>query len=179
MTTFTPAEPLAGRIDQGGRSKAYRPLGLDDRRAAFAAGLAAFERGAFFEAHEVLEPAWMGTADLTERELHQGLIKLAAAYVHAVRGNRAGVVKNLAGARARLAIAIADPIGLAAVLDSLGAGGAGGAAIEELPAAIDERLAALDAADALDAGAGAAGLLGLVPPPRIGRQRGRTMEDRA
>ena len=44
----------------------------------------------------------MGTADMAERELLQGLIKLAAAYVHAVRGNAAGIRKNLEGARARL-----------------------------------------------------------------------------
>ena len=41
----------------------------------------------------------MGTDDLAERGLHQGLIKVAAAYVHAVRGNPAGIAKNLAGAR--------------------------------------------------------------------------------
>jgi hypothetical protein len=45
----------------------------------------------------------MGTDDLPERELLQGLIKLAAAHVHGVRGNPAGVVKNLIGARERLA----------------------------------------------------------------------------
>jgi predicted metal-dependent hydrolase len=47
----------------------------------------------------------MGSDDLPERELLQGLIKLAAAHVHAVRGNPAGVVKNLEGARERLAAA--------------------------------------------------------------------------
>ena len=47
----------------------------------------------------------MGTDDLPERELLQGLIKLAAAHVHGVRGNAAGVVKNLVGARERLAVA--------------------------------------------------------------------------
>jgi predicted metal-dependent hydrolase len=44
----------------------------------------------------------MGTLDLAERELLQGLIKLAAAFVHAARGNPAGVAKNLRGARDRL-----------------------------------------------------------------------------
>jgi predicted metal-dependent hydrolase len=94
-----------GTIVQGGRAKAYRPLSDAKRRAALRAGLAAYRRGDFFEAHELLEPAWMGTADLGERESHQGLIKLAAAFVHAVRGNQAGVTKNLTGARARLAAA--------------------------------------------------------------------------
>jgi hypothetical protein len=44
----------------------------------------------------------MGTRDLGERELLQALIKLAAAFVHAARGNPAGVAKNLRGARERL-----------------------------------------------------------------------------
>jgi len=44
----------------------------------------------------------MGTSDLAERELLQGVIKLAAAFVHAARGNAAGVAKNLRGARDRL-----------------------------------------------------------------------------
>ena len=91
------------RIRQGEREKAYRPLPLDTRRAAFAAGLAAYDRGDYFAAHEALEPAWMGSDDLEERALHQGLIKLAAAYVHAVRHNPAGIAKNLTGARLHLA----------------------------------------------------------------------------
>ena len=60
------------------------------RATAFAEGLDAYDRGDFFEAHELLEPAWMGTDDPAERALLQGLIKLAAAYVHDVRGNPAG-----------------------------------------------------------------------------------------
>jgi hypothetical protein len=93
------------RIRQGDRDKAYRPLDLETRQAAFEHGLAAYARGDFFAAHEALEPAWMGTDDLDERALHQGLIKVAAAYVHAVRGNPAGIAKNLAGARRHLALA--------------------------------------------------------------------------
>jgi predicted metal-dependent hydrolase len=91
------------RIRQGDREKAYRPLALDVRREAFAEGLAAYDGGDFFAAHEALEPAWMGSDDLEERALHQGLIKVAAAYVHAVRHNPAGIAKNLAGARLHLA----------------------------------------------------------------------------
>ncbi len=44
----------------------------------------------------------MGTDVPADRALLQGLIKLAAAYVHDVRGNPAGIVRNLEGARARL-----------------------------------------------------------------------------
>jgi hypothetical protein len=118
---------------QNGRPKAYRPIPAADRRAAFEAALAAYGRGDYFEAHELLEPAWMGTDDLAERELYQGLIKLAAAFVHGVRGNPRGIAKNLEGARARLAAALA-------------AGSApGGIDLVALVADIDERLADLTA----------------------------------
>lgn len=93
-------------IGSDGRAKAYRPLPESDRAAALAAGLAAYEQGDFFAAHEHFEPAWMGTDDAVERAWLQGLIKLAAAYVHAVRGNPAGIAKNLEGARIRLAEAM-------------------------------------------------------------------------
>ena len=114
---------------QGGRPKAYRPLPPIERRMAFEAGVAAYARGDFFEAHELLEPAWMGSPDEAEREFLQGLIKLAAAYVHSVRGNPLGMAKNLRGARSRLAAAGPYP----AEID-----------VAALLAAIDERLAALD-----------------------------------
>lgn len=96
------AAPPSGRIVRDGRAKAYRPLPERERAAALEAGLSAYARGDFFLAHELLEPAWMGAADPAERDLYQGLIKLAAAFVHVCRGNPTGVVKNLAGARARL-----------------------------------------------------------------------------
>jgi hypothetical protein len=94
--------PSGTIIGSDGRAKAYRPLPAATRAAAVKEGLAAYEGGDFFEAHELLEPAWMGTDDPAERAVLQGLIKLAAAYVHDVRGNPAGIRKNLDGARARL-----------------------------------------------------------------------------
>lgn len=107
-----------GTILQAGRRKAYRPLPDDERRAALAAALDAWDRGDWFEVHELLEPAWMGAHDLGERLTLQALIKLAAAFVHHARGNPAGLRTNLLGARARLAEAAAheaevDPITLA------------------------------------------------------------------
>jgi predicted metal-dependent hydrolase len=89
-------------VIQAGRAKAYRPIPEADRQAALRDGLAAYDRGDWFLAHELLEPAWMGTKDLAERELLQGLIKLAAAFVHGARSNPAGVAKNLRGARERI-----------------------------------------------------------------------------
>jgi len=94
--------PASRVIQADGRSKAYRPLPRADRAMAVREGLEAYDRGDFFLAHELLEPAWMGTDDLAERALIQGLIKLAAADVHGVRGNPAGVARNLEGALERL-----------------------------------------------------------------------------
>ena len=118
-------------VGADGRAKAYRPLPPDERIAALTAGLEAYEAGDFFEAHELMEPAWMGTADLAERSLIQGLIKVAAADVHAVRGNPAGVRRNLEGARDRLASGVdgtitgveVDVAGLLAAIDARLAGG--------------------------------------------------------
>jgi len=131
-----------------GRRKAYRPLAVADRRTAVEAGLGAYERGDWFLAHELLEPAWMGSDDPAERALDSGLIKLAAAGVHAVRGNPDGVRKNLIGARERLASVRSaantlDPDATAARID-----------IGGLVAAIDARLEP-----------DAAALLCAAPPP--------------
>jgi hypothetical protein len=131
-TEATAAAP--GTILQGGRAKAYRPLPEADRLAAYQRGLAAYERGDFFEAHEILEPAWMGTADIGERELYQGLIKVAAGFVHSVRGNPAGIARNLEGARSLLA-------------GARSAGVDGGLDLDDLIDAIDDRLARLAAGE--------------------------------
>lgn len=128
-----------------GRAKAHRPLSQEVRTAAVERGLAAYGRGAWYLAHEELEPAWMGTDDPAERALLSGLIKLAAAYVHAARGNPLGVRTNLRGARERLATAAAT--------DAAGAAtGAAGAAVAiewiDLPTllvGVDDRLARIEA----------------------------------
>jgi hypothetical protein len=74
----------------------------------------------------------MGSEDLAERDLVQGLIKLAAAYVHQVRGNPLGVTKNLRGARDRLEAArdAEQALPELAAID-----------VAALEAAIDDRLA--------------------------------------
>jgi iron complex transport system ATP-binding protein len=168
-----PSEPEAGLVGAGGgrgglvrdpdgRMKAFRPLPPADRLAALSRALRAYAEGDFFDAHEILEPAWMGTDDQAERALYQGLIKLAAAGVHAVRGNPEGARRNLLGSDARLA----------RVPDT--AAGALGDAL----AMVDLRtarawaraaLAALDAAPG-DGGRAVARLLALGPAPvrRVG-----------
>ena len=121
-------------LDADGRAKAYRPLAQRDRTAAVVAGLQAYAADDFFEAHELMEPAWMGTDDAAERDLIQGLIKLAAADVHGVRGNPRGVARNLEGARDRLR-RVPDGDAVAALRFDL----------PELIAALDRRLADLAA----------------------------------
>ena len=145
--------PIArpGTVLQGGRAKAYRPLPAETRRLAYDRALEAYDRGDFFLTHELLEPAWMGTADPAERALHQGLIKLAAAFVHGVRGNPKGIARNLAGARERLAEAVGTPAAAGSGLD-----------VAALLDAIDERLARL-AANPTDASIDAPNL------PRVAR----------
>ena len=152
------ADRARATVMQGDRAKAYRPIPPDLRREALEDGLAAFQRGEFFLAHELLEPAWMGTSNLAERALYQGLIKLAAGYVHALRGNPIGVGRNLRGARELLEtsqrldpeMAVAARIDLPALLEG-----------------VDDRLAAVAAiADGLSTGRGP--LIDLLPPaPKI------------
>jgi predicted metal-dependent hydrolase len=139
---------------QGDRRKAYRPIPPDRRRDALDEALAALDRGDFFLAHELLEPAWMGTSIQAERALYQGLIKIAAGYVHAVRGNPIGVARNLHGARQFLATSERlDPeVARAAGID-----------LTVLLAMIDVRLVAVaTAVDDLARGRGP--LIDLLPP---------------
>jgi hypothetical protein len=146
--TTAAATPPPATILQGGRPKAYRPLPDRSRLKALRSGLAAYRRGDFFEAHELLEPAWMGAADPVERDYHQGLIKLAAAYVHAVRGNPLGMTKNLRGARARLAAADAGggPSIVRTARPELDLD------LDVLVASIDDRLARLERGESLRPG---------------------------
>jgi len=125
-------------VGSDGRAKAYRPIPEADRAAAIRAGLAAYAEGDFFIAHEHLEPAWMGTDDPVERAWLQGLIKLAAAYVHGVRGNPAGITRNLEGARVRLAEAVSHA-------PAVGVPDGSRLDLAALVVAIDERLADLAA----------------------------------
>jgi Domain of unknown function (DUF309) len=133
-----------GTIRQGDRRKAYRPLALAARQAAARSAVEAYERDDWFLAHELLEPAWMGTADIAERELYQGLIKLAAAHVHGVRGNPAGIRKNLAGAQAHLALAFDGGDGAELSPGAAAAAADLGLDVADLLAAIDATLATLE-----------------------------------
>jgi len=60
-------------------------------------GIALFNRGEFFEAHEVLEDVWRA-APAAERKFLQGLIQIAVALHHHSRGNSVGARSLLARA---------------------------------------------------------------------------------
>ncbi len=58
----------------------------------YLAGIVLFNRGDFFEAHEVWESLWMETP-APERRFYQGLIQAAVALVHFGNGNLGGAAK--------------------------------------------------------------------------------------
>ena len=62
-----------------------------------------YHAGRHWDAHEVLEDLWRRTDHPQRRLFFQGVIQLAAAFVHAERGNMRGVQRLLAKARDKLA----------------------------------------------------------------------------
>jgi len=60
--------------------------------------VARFNRGSFWESHEILEAAWRETRS----DFYQGLILFASAFVHVRRANLHGVRAQLAKAVSRL-----------------------------------------------------------------------------
>ncbi len=64
----------------------------------YLAGIVLFNRGDFFEAHEVWEPLWMDAAG-PERSFYQGLIQAAVGLCHFCNGNARGAVKLYHSAR--------------------------------------------------------------------------------
>lgn len=61
-----------------------------------------YNAGEHWQAHEVLEDLWRATGEPERRRFYQGIIQLAAAFVHAERGNLRGVQRLLAKADAKL-----------------------------------------------------------------------------
>jgi predicted metal-dependent hydrolase len=55
-------------------------------------GLELFNQGEYFEAHEELELAWRAEREPV-RELYRGILQIAVAYYHILRGNYPGAVK--------------------------------------------------------------------------------------
>ena len=75
----------------------------------------------YFESHETLEGLWMVTP-WPDRQCFQGIIQLAAAFVHFVRGEYPGIIKLLDGASEKLAEFAPEHFGVdvAALLEAIG-----------------------------------------------------------
>src|SRR5512138_3390464 len=62
------------------------------------AGLELFNRGEYFEAHELLEEAWREEPGPV-RELYRGILQISVAYYHLLRGNYTGASKMFVRSR--------------------------------------------------------------------------------
>ena len=72
------------------------------RPARYHAFFTCFNRQLFFEAHEVLEKLWLAERGGPEADFFQGLIQLAAAFVHLQKGRPGPAAALLRRAQARL-----------------------------------------------------------------------------
>lgn len=62
---------------------------------SLARGIALFNEGRFWEAHEAWEEVWMLDRHGPERAFYKGLIQVAAGCLHYTRHNRRGAVNKL------------------------------------------------------------------------------------
>ncbi|MHB8376039.1 MAG: DUF309 domain-containing protein [Dehalococcoidia bacterium] len=77
------------------------PEQLAARLGEFYRAIDEYNDAYYFASHETLEDLWMVTP-WPERQLFQAVIQLAAAFVHLVRGEYAGIIKLLDAAAAKL-----------------------------------------------------------------------------
>lgn len=73
------------------------------QRARFQEGIGLFNRGRFFDCHEVLEEVWLELSGHRKKFL-QGLIQLTVAFHHLQNGNRVGAGRLLAAAVGKLSL---------------------------------------------------------------------------
>jgi len=77
------------------------PLYAGDADRLFREGVALFNGARYWHAHEAWETLWRAAPD-DERDFYQGLIKLAAGFLHLSRRNRRGARNKLAEGIAHL-----------------------------------------------------------------------------
>lgn len=96
------------------------PPELEARLGEFYRALEGFNDGFYFESHETLEDLWMVTP-LPERTFFQGIIQMAAAFVHYARGEYPGIIKLLDLAIEKISEFTPDQFGVdvARLLDDL------------------------------------------------------------
>jgi uncharacterized protein len=88
----TPADPARGRTP---------PLDPAEVDRLFREGVALFNGARYWHAHEAWETLWRAAPD-EERDFYQGLIKIAAGFLHLGRRNRRGARAKLAEGVAQL-----------------------------------------------------------------------------
>jgi len=74
---------------------------VEERRPILLAGIEQYNSGYFFEAHETWEELWL-QSPWPFRQFLQGMIQLAAAFVHLVRHEYPGVIRLLDEALAKI-----------------------------------------------------------------------------
>lgn len=74
----------------------------EEQRREFERGIAAFNRGEYFEAHEIWESVWIASNG-PQREFLQGLIQVSVALHHLSRGNPSGARSLMERAEVHLA----------------------------------------------------------------------------
>lgn len=79
------AEPGRGRTE---------PLDPEEAERLFREGVALFNGARYWHAHEAWETLWRAAPD-EERDFYQGLIKVAAGFLHLSRRNRRGARNKL------------------------------------------------------------------------------------
>ena len=84
----------------------------NQRPAPYVECIRRYSAGEHWHAHEVLEDLWRATQDPERRRFYQGIIQLAAAMVHAERGNLRGVQRLLAKAAEKLRPVASPCLGL-------------------------------------------------------------------
>jgi predicted metal-dependent hydrolase len=114
---------------------------LRSRLGEFYRALEEFNDGYYFESHETLEDLWMVTP-LPERTFFQGVIQLAAAFVHLFRHEYPGILKLLDAAIDKLSGFTPGQFGV----DVTGLVAEVGAARDEIAALGEERLQEWDVA---------------------------------
>lgn len=95
---------MASRVTEPARPKNPRLLTeeqLAERRPELLAGVQQYNDGYFFEAHETLEDLWY-VCPLPARTFLQGVIQLAAAFVHLSRREYPGTIRLLAASLSKL-----------------------------------------------------------------------------
>jgi len=103
-----PESLLLCRVSRAAREPPPRALAIEmpemnPRNAdeKFQKGVAQFNHGHFFEAHETWEEIWLPAPE-PERTFLQGIIQLAAAFHHYMRSNRRGAESLLAAGLKKL-----------------------------------------------------------------------------